>query len=372
MTPEARSLIALARGERPENARVDWNRVCELAARHEVDALSFWAWRDLDREAVAAWQLPDSALQRLRMAFLHHSLRNESLARDLGALAEALRNHGADALFLKGPWLAFEAYPSPGTRPIGDVDLCVREQDYGPTVRALEEVGYQAAESLPGTAGAALSRAHHDGQLRFAARGRRPLELHLRMINVGPPRDDEDWVWSTARPLTVAGQTLRVPGPTAMLLHLALHANQHGFSKLRLLFDLRYALSVDRASIDTGLLIDRVETLRCRAAVYYALLLAEELAAAVVPGPLLEALRPRAPRRALYELAWNLRAVRRLDARSLPNALEAPKLYLLELGRSRDKLRYLRGIVREARGGSLLRRAVSASSDRGASPGERA
>jgi len=45
------------------------------------------------------------------------------------------------------------------------------------------------------------------------------------------------------------GSRLKQLGAEAMLLHLLVHANQHAFTPLRLLHDIRFALTADQASL---------------------------------------------------------------------------------------------------------------------------
>ncbi|MCP4654658.1 MAG: PqqD family peptide modification chaperone [bacterium] len=372
VTPEAELVTALAAGHGDGvrsalHARPDGGTVSNLAALHQVDALCWWMWEKiLAQEGDAgSLELPPRLSERLRMAYLHHLLRNEALVNDLAVLQDALAARGIEALYFKGPWVAFAAYPDPGTRPVGDVDLGIREGEYAGAVEALRAAGWSPDEALPETSSEALRRSHYSRQLRFSAPGRRPLELHLRLINVGLPGPEERWVWETARDLPVGRRSLRVPGPEAMLLHLLLHANQHGFAVLRLLHDVRWALAYDRRVLDAAAFLRLVERLRCRAACYHALELATDLAGAVVEDSILDALRPSAARRMLFAFLWRLGAVRRLAAAPRPMAMEAPLLYLLEMGGGRDKARFtFRVLVAAARPRRARRRIGKAPPER--------
>jgi len=284
------------------------------------------------------------------MAYLHHFMRNEHLLGNLADLESCLAARGVNALYLKGPWLAFAAYPDRGTRPVGDIDLCIQGGDYTRTIEALEQLGYKPADDIPGRADRALSAAHFRGQLRFAAPRRRPVELHHRLVNVGPPAKEEVWVWESARGIDIDSVHLRVPGPEAMLLHLLLHANQHGFAVLRLLHDIRWALEASCRDIDWSLLDSRVRSLRCRVSAYHALALARDLAGANIPEDLLDSWRAWLPRRALFSWTWHLPAARRLEVAKRRMELESPLFYILEVGSVWEKLCFLAGIVREAGG----------------------
>jgi len=354
LTPEARILLAATAGDADALRRCDpsgWNadRLIDLAARHQVSAL---AYQQLAATDGAGDIVPRGAMQEWRRAFAHHSMRNESLLNDLADIAGELAHRGIEFLVCKGPWVAFEAYPDPGARPIGDIDLCVREGDFRGSVEALAAVGYRSTGALPDGPEEALERAHYREQLRFGAPSRRPLELHFRMVNVGPPARDEAWVWAGRRRFDRGPASVDVPGPEAMLLHLALHANQHGFAILRLFHDLRFALERTRGELDAERFLAHVRALRCSRSVFFALQLAADLARAPRSAALLEALRPSAVRARLFRALWDVEGVRALQVRQPASEAEASRLYLLEMGSARDKLRYLVALV-DAAGGLL-------------------
>jgi len=360
-SPEAALVTALARGD---IARVEqlaagglcWERVTELAERQQVAGLCSWVWRRRNASAGGrrSSALPARVEGELRNSYWQHLRSNGWLLHELSALQDSLASRGVDALFLKGPWLAFHAYPDPGARPVGDIDLLVRESDYAGAVEAITRVGYASSGRLPDRSAVALSHAHFEGQLRFGARNRRWIELHFRLVNIGPPSVSEGWVWDSARELVVGERRFRVPGPDAMLLHLLLHANQHRFAMLRLLYDVRCALDQDRSRVDETIFTERVRSLRCAASIYHGLVLAKELAGATPSAALLATLRPNRYRRLLFESTWGLAAARRLEAREGRTEAQAPRLYLLEMGRYRQKLEFL---IRVA--GAMSRRGAS-------------
>ena len=353
-SPAARFVLALARGDAitdrdlsapPASAA----SVAQLAARHHVDALCGWQLRQrlgIPRPGThhPEWVRLD---ERLRSRYLHHLLRNQALEADITEIHRALSQRGVPAVYFKGLWLAHHAYPDPGTRSINDIDLGVHEIDHRAAIEALGRAGYRPVDRTPNRAGDALQRAHYGQQLRFLARARRPVELHFRLINLGPPARDDRWLWATTREMTLdSGDVIRVPGPEAMLLHLLIHANQHAFAVLKLLHDIRWCLHVDQTRIDWDRLTEKIRTLRARSAAYHALQMAHTLAHAPAPDSVLRAWRPTRARRALFRWCWQLPAATRLEHARRPTELEAPLLYLLEMGTPWDKARYLVGLAR--------------------------
>ena len=353
MRAEAAALLELVRGgptRLARNGSPDPGRLLELAQEHQVAPLVYQRWRARAGAEGGANDIPAEVRPSFRMAYLHHSLRNELLAKHLVELRSALAERGIDSLVFKGPWLAFHAYPDPGSRPVDDIDLGIHERDYEGTLEVLSTIGYQLGKSLPATPEEALRRAHFGRQLRFGGWGRRPIEVHFRMINLGPPAEEERWLWEGARTLELADGAIRVPGPEAMLMHVLMHANQHGFAVLRLLFDVRFTLESARDELDHDAFLGLIRAQRLEDSAYHGLVLARELAGATVPEVLLESLRPSSLGRARFAFLWSMGDVRRLEAPRRRNELESPRLYLLEMGRLSDKARYLWSVVREAGG----------------------
>lgn len=343
---EARCLLALARGARPSvSGPLRADELIRLGALHQVDAVAYHAVRRLE-----GVDLPPAAVRGFQQAIARNMLAHGRLRRALAHLCEGLDARGVPFLVTKGPWLAFAAWPESSARPIGDIDLVIRERDWRGAVEVLTAADYRPVDPLPATGDEALRRAHFGRQVRFAAEGRHPVETHFRLFNIGPPRPEEAWVWASARPLEVGPVTLRVPGPTAMALHLVLHVAQHGFAILRLLLDVRWALSADVDAIDWARFETEVTRLRARSLAWHVLEMAREVVGAPVPAGVSDRLRPRTARRAVFERLWRLDDARALALDRSRAELEAPVAYLLAMGSPRDKLVYTRGLVAEAGG----------------------
>jgi hypothetical protein len=286
-------------------------------------------------------------------------MRNDALAEMIAAIDRALGAAGVEPLFFKGPWLAFRAYPDPGTRPVGDIDLGIPESVFPAALAALRGLGLQTFATVPEDPAGALRFAHFNGQIRLGAPGWRPVEVHFRMLNLGPPGGDESWLQDDPARISVGGRTIRVPGSEAMALHLLVHANQHRFTSLRLLHDVRWHLAATE-DLDWDRLVGLVHRARCATVAHASLSLALEVAGARVPVDSLLRLRPSRLRLALYDRVWGTSRARHLEATPAAREIEAPVLYLLEMGTLREKLAYLREILRSAGGErQFLRRATS-------------
>src|SRR5919206_2537477 len=147
----------------------------------------------------------------------------------IGALAAA----GVDAILLKGPAIAERLYDPGEHRPYVDCDLLIPAAAEPAAAAVLRGLGFAPAVGFgipdPGVAD------EHEWH-----RGGDHVDLHGSLSGVAAPADA---VWpalsADARPMRLAGQSVRVPGPGALALVLALHAAADGAAAVKPLEDLR-------------------------------------------------------------------------------------------------------------------------------------
>src|SRR5204863_8636632 len=88
------------------------------------------------------WTLRDSehattpAARQLRQAYRLSTLQAMFQAGHLTRAVSVLRDAGVEPLLAKG-WAVARLYPEPGLRPAGDIDLCVRPEQYSAAQRAV-------------------------------------------------------------------------------------------------------------------------------------------------------------------------------------------------------------------------------------------
>lgn len=151
----------------------------------------------------------------------------------------ALEEAGVPARLLKGPALARWLYDDGTPRPYRDTDLLVppdRETDAEEVLRSL---GF---EPTPG-----VGRPDPEGVARnhIWFRGDEMVELHVTLVGIGAAAD-QVWERLAREPqlVEVALKPLQTVSRTAQLLHLALHAAQHGQAEAKPIEDLRRGIAV--------------------------------------------------------------------------------------------------------------------------------
>lgn len=145
-----------------------------------------------------------SAMLRANLA------RTEMIAQALATISKMM---GREPLIvLKGCDFAFRLYDRPELRPMGDVDVLVREGEMDRIAGLLTERGLQR-EYPAGPA--SRSRSHHEATFRVRAV---TVEVHHRFVQKPRYRIDYNRVWNRAAPLTAAGaEVLRLSNVDAFV-----------------------------------------------------------------------------------------------------------------------------------------------------------
>jgi hypothetical protein len=198
----------------------DWDAVRALAERERVAPLV--------HSVAADWSvLPPPVATDLRRMYLGNLARNLRVLWELRAALDVLAAAGIDALVLKGAALAQDVYVNEGLRPMGDLDLLVRERDVPAAVAVLETHGYARAHDEP-TSGSALAF-ENELALWPPRGGVAPIEVHWSLFD--SPHYQATlpmaWFWSAAVTIPVADTTALALAPEALLLHLCGHLVLH-------------------------------------------------------------------------------------------------------------------------------------------------
>lgn len=163
-------------------------------------------------------------------AFRRHFSRNASHLEQLRRIGAAFQESGFQAIVLKGASLLKTVYPELGARPMGDIDILVRPQDYGRALTCLRSLGYTCCDACLVGPGARV-------------------DLHQRLLgeeNVRPDvsafRFPTELLWQEAQPTEWPG-ILRL-SPEHQVLHLCVHALKHSFHRLIWLVDIQRSLEL--------------------------------------------------------------------------------------------------------------------------------
>jgi len=199
-------------------AAADWSRVLALAGGNLQPMLAF---RVIERDV----HIPAAASQELQTARRASAVMVTQRLAVLRQVLPLLEQAHIPFLALKGLSLAWNVYPSPETRVMGDLDLWVRADSLRTARTLLEPLGWhtpwwhQTQAHLTGD-GDSISLRRHESALM--------LELHRRPASlVETMPDGLDECWSHQRTIQVAGFTMPVLSVENQILHLCVHLARH-------------------------------------------------------------------------------------------------------------------------------------------------
>ncbi len=281
-----------------------WPHILHQARRHTVASLLYRQLKNspleqpaeaaleplakppVERSAAAPFEIM-AALQRASYATAAHNLL---IYHQLAKILERFAQQGLPVIALKGLHLSELVYQDISLRPMGDMDLLVPYEKLQPSYNLLRQMGYQ---STPFAQLEKDARRHHHLPA-LSKPGSAIIELHWSLA--APNQDqpiDLAALWQRAQPVQLADSPARVLSPEDLLLHLALHFNNHNFRlELRHLYDLLATLEHYQDQIDWTILLTRSQAWRAQRCLFLALYLAHNLLNAPLPGDFLAQLTP--------------------------------------------------------------------------------
>jgi Uncharacterised nucleotidyltransferase len=273
----------------------DWPYLLEASIRHAVGPLLKHGFDDIARVIDITDKVPNAFLRNLEELYEGSARRNARLFDALGEVVEKLRNVGVEVLGLKDVQLAVGVYGDAALRPMGDIDLLVRREDWDKAVSVLPTLGFlpRPGNDVPYTRKYAMAQ-----HFRRAADEiwidlqwnvlQREWDLYAEGSFTYDARD----MWRD--PSTIEGLDfeLKAPALEDMLFHLCLHLEGHRYSELVLFCDIAELLRRKSAEIRWDAFLELGRRYGAESSLYYVLLLVERLLDAPVPSEILDSLAP--------------------------------------------------------------------------------
>ena len=271
----------------------EWEALGQMAQDQGVAPLLYWTFTQ------AGW--PASATPGLRSslttAFYQSAALNAVLYQELETILNGLESAQIPVIVLKGAHLARNLYPDSSLRPMHDLDLLGREEDFERARIVLHSMGYsQPLAYLSQNLNRTLGYHQYLGKKDSDLPG---VELHWGLLAGSKDRRAAPvaWFWETSQPYQPsagapnAWLTVRALAPTANLLYLAAHLflKHRGVSgRLLWLYDVYLLLREHGEDVDWEVGLRKADEFDWTSALYGALLAAQEELGARLPEGLLE------------------------------------------------------------------------------------
>jgi hypothetical protein len=318
----------------------DWNWLATQAQRHTLAPLLYANLQPLSLNQPHA----GPALETLRTAYKHSLLTAMRREGELRCILDGLAAQGICPGVFKGAALAYTIYPTPGCRPMGDIDLWVTHTEMPAAIKVLTALGYRLHEKTE-RPHALTQSTDGEVQMRPTQPGQHLVELHWGVFA-------GEWLARTTAidragvrsrlmrtPLT-GGREVLLLAPEDALIQLAVHLginHQMSLHALRSLVDI--TLLAQQRPIDWDVVVTRARTWRVATVVGLALTLADtcfDLPALAAPAA---ELAPAGPQRRLLAHFVDKQII--LERPDLSSG-KARFAYLLSMtDRRRDSLRLL-------------------------------
>jgi hypothetical protein len=223
--------------------KVNWDAVIQHSGMHGTAGLLFRHLSALGPEA----GVPEWVLVRLHSNYLRTIASNLQQLSQFQAVAKALTAAGIEFILLKGAVLVDTLYGDLGLRPLSDVDVIVKEEDWPEICNVLKSFRYGSARQEFSSLPPKLTRYDVRAHIQFLSPIKTSLEFQFDLFTLGIGMRDMEGVWRRSREAEVAGVKSRILGPEDQLLHLVVHANRHGCSRLKWLVDIAETLRHSKA-----------------------------------------------------------------------------------------------------------------------------
>ncbi len=209
-------------------AGIDWTAFARRAIEHGLACL---AGKSL--ASAAPDLVPDDILDAFSALITHASRANTTAFDELTRIIEALRKVGIDAIPLKGPTLAIQAYGDIGLRSFRDMDFLIRDADLKPAVMLLNDLGYDRDQPLTETQIENIQRLNGQDFLFSRATGI-VFEPHTRLTPIKMALDiDYAGLWRRAYRTILNGRQFLVLSPEDTFVVLAIHGGKEMWWNLK-------------------------------------------------------------------------------------------------------------------------------------------
>ncbi len=292
---------------------LDWNEILAIGRHQNLFPLIYHV---LSSHEEILKKVPVWVQEEFREGCLDHTALILLYENVLPKILIFLDREKIPFILLKGPSTAFEFYRPREIRPYTDLDVLIRDRDYGKVKEGLLKFGFEISNSEGETI-----RRKYFNSVSFSRQELHEIHLDLHWETCmsswnQQPFLNVDSVWKNIRWIGNSEMKLPVLPPQMLLLYLCLHLTfHHQFGKILTLCDLDLVIQKFGGDLDWEEIARSAREMQIKKSVYYSLKMAALLLKSEVPESILNLLRPN--RIALNGFPLDFLVFRKKD----PNAL---------------------------------------------------
>lgn len=226
-------------------SELDWDLFVHMAKAEGVAPLTHFT---LSR---STYKAPEAVSQKLSLEYYKSAAFNQMILEEMGKVVQTLTEANVSVGVLKGAALAITIYPDPALRPMTDLDLLVKIEDFEKAKGLILSMGYH--ETIPEITKGFNRFAGYHSQLNKSDNPSIKIELHWSLVagenDVRSP--SAGWFWQNIYwggcPVHygISIAKLQMLSKEALLLYLAGHLIlQHGKAASRIIWFYDIALII--------------------------------------------------------------------------------------------------------------------------------
>lgn len=279
---------------------IDWDLLISQSLIHGTIGLLYKNCLKAGEEMV-----PDEVAELLKKYYVMVACSGLRQLADLKRVARSLADRGLPIMILKGMVLVDSIYGGDfGLRPMSDVDILVREQDWPEIYGVLLQSAFRPVEKNFNSIMPKLTKYDVEAHVQYTSDSGSCLEFQFDLLTLGIGMRNIMDVWDRSRETQIEGVRVLLPSPEDQLLHLVIHANRHGCSRLKWLVDIVEILKAGE-KIDWDLFIEIANGENVSSCVYSTLAHIERLFGnQYLPRDVIERLKPGFYQKFLWQMAW--------------------------------------------------------------------
>lgn len=270
---------------------LDWDYILKASIAHGVAPL---LRHGLTLVTEAQALVPAPVRQELDGLYLNNTARNRRLYNVVREICSAFDRAGLSVIALKDLALAKSIFPDMALRPMGDLDLLIRREEYDQVAQCMASLGFRPVPS---------SDCPYVMKYAWALHFRRAadnvwvdvqwgvLQLEWDIYGEGNFDFEIERLWHNAQPLDVQDFQIKAPKLEDMLFHLCMHLEGHHYAELILFCDIAELIRQKSGELDWNYLIALAKKYGVEASIYYTLYFTQQLLDCPLP-PVLDRLAP--------------------------------------------------------------------------------
>lgn len=314
----------------------DFNTITEKIFAHGLEGIAYY---ELTKRGINDL-FPQDFMEKLKWGSRNTAIVNMLLYNEFIKIIKELIDKGISVIPVKGILSVKELYENMSLRPMADIDLFVKEEEYTKAIAVLKDKGYRESDFLP------LRRWERENfRIALTKRGQIPvtIELHKRFAQPGRFELSYKDALENVTSMNLEGLELRTFNREFTFLFLIHHLGMHYFN-VKLIWVADIVRFLYKEKLDWDKIIEYVKKYKMNTVLYLTMRLLEEY----IEKDRLPAIyyRPSWLKRVYFNLIFSHKSLNffRFPSMNIRLAQLIAELPLIDLWR--DRIRFLKNYIK--------------------------